>query len=109
MSLANTSPAKSGAFSAVLRGALLATALGALALPAAAATSLKVNVAGLDAATAHAKIVRAAATVCSATLQGSTEDRYYQMGPCIHDAVVTAEAKFAAGDQRFASVQTTGH
>ena len=100
--------ANSNTFTAALRGAILATALGALALPAAAA-SLKVNVAGLDAATAHAKIVRAAAAVCSATLEGSTADRYYQMGPCIHDAVTTAEAKFAAGDQHFASVQNTGH
>ena len=105
MSLAQTS--KSNTLSAVLRGALLVTALGALALPAAAA-SIKVNIAGLDAKTAHSQIVRAAETACSAALQGSPFDRYYQMGPCIDEAIAAAEAKTAANDHRYASVQSTG-
>ena len=105
MSLAQTS--KSSTLSAALRGALLVTALGALALPAAAA-SIKVNIAGLDAKTAHSQIVRAAETACSAALQGSTFDRYYQMGPCIDEAIANAEAKTAANDHRYASVQNTG-
>jgi UrcA family protein len=107
MSFAQTS--KSNTLSVALRGALLATALGALALPAAAASiKVNVNIAGLDAKTAHSQIVRAAETACSAALQGSTFDRYYQMGPCIDEAIANAEAKTAANDHRYASVQNTG-
>ena len=85
----------------------LAATLGALALPAGAA-SVKVNIAGLDAKTAHAHIVRVAQTACSATLQDSPVVRYYEMTPCIDDAVAAAEAKYAANDHHYASVENTG-
>jgi UrcA family protein len=91
----------------MFRSLALAAALGAMALPAAAA-SVKVNIAGLDAKTAHARIVRAAETVCSAELPDSAVVRYYEMPSCITEATATAEAKFAARDHRYASVQNTG-
>ena len=92
------------ALAAVLGGA----ALGAAALPASAA-SVKVNIAGLDAKTAHAHIVRAAQAACSAELTDSAVVRYYEMTPCVNDAVAAAEAKYATNEHHYASVQTTGH
>jgi len=92
----------------MFRTLVLAAALGSLALPAGAA-SVKVNIAGLDAKAAHAVIVRAAEQACSAVLTDSPVARYYEMSPCVDDAVAAAEAKFAANDHRFASVQNTGH
>lgn len=89
----------------MLRSFVLAAVLGSLALPAAAA-SVKVNVAGLDTKAAHAKIVRAAQEACNAVLQDSAIARYYEMPPCIDDAVAAAEAKYAANDHRLANVQT---
>jgi hypothetical protein len=89
----------------MLRTFVLAAALGALALPAGAA-SVKVNIAGLDAKTAHAKIVRAAQEACSVVLQDSAIARYYEMPPCIEDAVAATEAKIASNDHRLASAQT---
>ena len=92
----------------MFRTIAVAAVLGSLALPAGAA-SVKVNVAGLDAKTAHAQIVRAAQTACSAALQDSPTVRYYEMSPCIDDAVAAAEAKFAAAnDHRYAGVANTG-
>ncbi len=101
MSLANLSRVQT-----TLRAALLATAIGATALPAAAA-SVKVNVAGLDAKAAHAQIVRAAQTVCSAALSDQTL-RYYSMADCITEAVAATEAKVAANDHRYAVAQANG-
>ena len=92
----------------MFRTIVLAAALGSLALPAAAA-SVKVNIAGLDAKTAHQKLVHAAATACNEVLQDSAIARYYEMSPCIDDAVAAAEAKFAANEHHYASVQSTGH
>jgi len=92
----------------MFRTIALAATLGAFALPAGAA-SVTVNIAGLDAKTAHARIVHAAAAACSAALQESATVRYYEMTPCIDDAVAAAEAKFAANDHHYASVQNTGH
>ena len=97
MSLANAHP---------FRVIALAATLGALALPAAAA-SVKVNIAGLDSKAAHAQIVRAAETACSSALADQTL-RYYSMSSCIDEAVATTEAKFAANEHRYASVQATG-
>jgi hypothetical protein len=91
----------------MFRTIALAVALGSLALPAAAA-SVKVNIAGLDAKSAHEKIVRAAEQACNAVLQDSAIARYYEMTPCVDDAVAVAEAKFAANDHHYASVQSTG-
>jgi UrcA family protein len=91
----------------MFRTLAFAAALGALALPAAAA-SVKINIAGLDAKTAHAHIVRAAQAACSAALNESPVVRYYDMGPCIDDAVAATEAKLAANEHHYASVQSTG-
>jgi UrcA family protein len=73
-------------------------ALGAvLALPAAAETSVKVDVAGLDAPAAHARIVRAARAACQVELRNSTTfEQYYQQPGCINDAVTHAEADLKA-------------
>jgi hypothetical protein len=93
----------------MFRTLAIVAALSAAALPA-AAESVTVNIAGLDAKTAHAKIVRAAEQACGAVLQ--SEDavvRYYGMPSCVSDAVSATEAKMAAAsDHRFASVQNTG-
>jgi hypothetical protein len=108
MSFANPSFANPNRFQTAFRALALATALGALSLPAAAA-SVKVNIAGLDAKTAHAHIVRAAQAACSVALTESAVVRYYEMTPCVNDAVAAAEAKYAASEHHYASVQTTGH
>ena len=92
----------------MLRKILLAAALAATAAPALADTKVVVNLAGMDAKAAHAKIVRAAEAACSAVLNDGAVVRYYEMSPCISDAVAAAEAKYAANDHRFASVQNTG-
>jgi hypothetical protein len=81
----------------------LTAVLAASALPAAAA-SVKVNVAGLDARAAHAQIVRAAETVCSSALADQTL-RYYSMSSCIDETVAAAEAKYASNAHRYAAVQ----
>ncbi|HEX4184015.1 MAG TPA: UrcA family protein [Caulobacteraceae bacterium] len=87
----------------VSRAIALAATLSALALPA-AAQSVKVNVAGLDAKTAHTQIVKAAQAVCSSANAAETL-RYYTMGDCIDDTVAATEAKVAALGHRYASVQ----
>jgi len=101
MSLAKTLTVRTTA-----RTLALAAVLGALALPAAAA-SIKVNVAGLDAKTAHAKIVRAAEAACSSALADETL-RYYSMASCIDETVAATQAKVAAYDHHYASVQANG-
>ena len=88
----------------MFRTLIVAAALGALAVPA-SAESVKVNISGLDAKTAHVKIVHAAEQACSAALQDSTVVRYYEMPLCIQDAVTSVEAKLAANDHHYASVQ----
>jgi UrcA family protein len=88
------------------RTLVLASALGALALPAAAATTLKVNIAGLDAKAAHAKIVRAAEMACTTELSdASPYEQVYARTACVRDAVAEAEAKIASagGDPRLAA------
>jgi hypothetical protein len=95
----------------MFRALAIAAAISAAALPAAAAdlaASVKVNIAGMDAKTAHTRIVHAAESACNAVLQDSTIARYYGMSPCIDDAVAAAEAKYAANAPHFASVQNTG-
>jgi hypothetical protein len=95
----------------MIRALALAAALSAAAIPAAAAdlvASVKVNIAGLDAKSAHAKIVRAAEAACNVVLQDSAVARYYEMTPCVDDAVAAAEAKYAANATHYASVQNTG-
>jgi len=88
----------------MVRTLVIAAALAVLAIPA-SAESVKVNIAGLDAKAAHAKITRAAEQACSAVLNDSPVIRYYEMSTCVDDAVARAEAKYAANDHHFASVQ----
>jgi hypothetical protein len=78
------------------RTLVLAALIGAFALPAAAA-SVTVNVAGLDAKTAHEKIVDAARHACSIELStGSNVVQYYTQDACVAEAVAAAEAKLEA-------------
>jgi hypothetical protein len=66
----------------------------ALALPAAAETTVKVDVAGLDAPAAHARLVAAAKAACQVELRDSQVfEQYYQHVGCITDAVAHAEAE----------------
>ena len=88
----------------MFRALVLAAALGALAVPA-SAESVKVNVTGLDAKAAHAKIVHAAVQACTAALADSAMDFFYEMPTCVADTVADAEAKYAANERRFASGQ----
>jgi hypothetical protein len=106
MSFANPSFANPNRFQTAFRALALATALGALSLPAAAA-SVKVNIAGLDAKTAHARIVSAAGTVCSAALIDQPL-RYFVIDSCVHETVAATEARFAANDHRLARLQANG-
>jgi hypothetical protein len=80
----------------MFRTIALAAILGAVALPALAATQVTVNVSGLDARAAHAVIFHAAQTACRTELAGdSSLLRSYEWSDCIHDAVSTAETKLA--------------
>ena len=93
----------------MFRSLAIAAAVSVVAALPAAAESVTVNVAGLDAKAAHAKILRAAEQACSVVLQDGAVARYYEMPSCVSDAVSAAEAKIAsANDHRFASVQNTG-
>jgi hypothetical protein len=74
--------------------AFAAVSAAALALPAAAETTLKVDVNGLAPAAVHAKIVQAARAACRVELRNSTTpDQYFQQAGCISDAVAGAEAQ----------------
>jgi hypothetical protein len=85
------------------RALALAAAVAGFALPAAAA-SVKVNVAGLDAKTAHVQIVKAAESACSSALADESL-RFYSMSNCISETVATTEAKVVANAHRYATVQ----
>jgi hypothetical protein len=81
----------------MLRTIVIAAALGAMALPAAAATKVTVNVAGQDAKAAHATILRAAEAACKIELRdASTLEQYYLRTDCINVAVARAEAHLDA-------------
>jgi hypothetical protein len=81
------------------RTVVLTAAFAALALPAAAATSVTVNIAGLDSKAAHAKIVRGAEVACIVELRDeSTLMAYYERPDCINDAVARAEASLPIAD-----------
>lgn len=69
----------------------------ALALPAAAETSIKVDVGGLPTPEAHAKIIQAAAAACRAELkETSTFDQYYWFPECVDEAVTHANLQLKA-------------
>ena len=75
----------------------LAAAVAAFAVPAFAGTEVTVNVAGLDAKSAHAVIVQAAQKACQAELADqSSLVKFYTHAECITDSVNQAEAKFAS-------------
>ncbi len=77
----------------MLRILALSLAGASLALPAAAETSLRINVAGLDAPSAHAAIVRAARAACQIELrESSTFEQHYHRLDCIEGAVARAES-----------------
>jgi len=66
----------------------------AFALPAAAETTIKVDVSGLDAPAAHARVLAAAKAACRIELRNSTTfEQYYQRVGCIKDAVAQAESQ----------------
>jgi hypothetical protein len=86
------------------RTLVLAAALGALALPAAAATAIKIDVTGLDAKAAHAKIYEAAQQACRIELQdASSLVQFYVRADCVRDAVNRADAEWTSLSGRLAS------
>ena len=77
----------------MLRTFAIAAAYAALAVPAAADTSVTVNIAGLDYQAAHAKIVRGAELACFREFAGeSTLMLYYERPVCVSDAIARAES-----------------
>ncbi len=83
----------------MFRTLTLAAALGALALPAAAA-SVTINVAGLDPKAANEKIVEAAVKACNIELRDAgPTDQFYGQADCVERAVSDAEARVAARDK----------
>jgi hypothetical protein len=81
----------------MFRTLTLAAALGALALPATAATTVTVSVVGLDSKAAHAVIFHAAQQACRTELSGESDlVKFYARPTCISDAVTTAETKLAS-------------
>jgi hypothetical protein len=81
----------------MIRKFAIAAAIAAIAAPAFAGTQVTINVAGLDAKTAHAAIVQAAQQACRAELAGeSSLVQFYTHADCVTSTVATAEAKYAA-------------
>lgn len=79
----------------MIRTLVLGLALGALALPAAAA-SVSVNVKA-DPQSVHDRIADAASSVCSAEYQdASVVEKYYAVPACVSEAKAEAERKLAA-------------
>jgi UrcA family protein len=77
----------------MFRSLAVAALIGAFALPAAAATTVKINVSGLDARAAHASIVRAAKAACQIEMRdASTFEQHYLHADCINSAVAHAQA-----------------
>jgi hypothetical protein len=83
----------------MFRTLALAAAVAAFAVPALAApaTQVTINVAGMDAKTAHAAIVQAAQQACRAELADYSDlVKFYARPACLSATVATAQAKFAA-------------
>jgi hypothetical protein len=79
----------------MIRSIVIGLALGALALPAAAA-SVTVDIKS-DPQTVHARIAEAASSVCSVEYQGaSVLEKYYAEPQCVSEATAAAEHKLAA-------------
>ena len=82
----------------MLRTLTLAATLAGLALPAAAATTVTVNLAGLDNKAAHARIAQAAHSACIVEMRGASAlDQYYMHADCLDRAIARAEASWEAG------------
>jgi len=80
----------------MVRTLLLATALGALALPAFAETSIKVDLTGLDAKATHVAILRAAQTACRVELNDESDlELFYDRPDCLNEAIDRAEASLS--------------
>jgi hypothetical protein len=76
----------------MIRALAIAATL-SLALPAAAATSVKVNLSGLDANGAHTAILRAAKAACRTELRdASTFEFHYQWTDCLKSADARAQS-----------------
>jgi hypothetical protein len=81
----------------MVRTLLLATALGALALPAFAETSVKVDLTGMDAKAAHTAILRAAQVACRVELNDESPlELFYDRPDCLNDAIDRTEASLTA-------------
>jgi hypothetical protein len=80
----------------MFRKFVLAATFAAIALPAAAHTEVKVNVAGLDSKAAHAVIVQAAQVACREELAGqSSLVQFYTRPDCVNAAVAKAETTYS--------------
>jgi hypothetical protein len=79
------------------RSFIAAAVLAATAAPAFADTSVTINVAGLDAASVHARIYEAALVACRAELANwSATVQFYNHPICMRDAIARAEADYDA-------------
>jgi hypothetical protein len=77
--------------------AIAAVLVSAAALPAAAATTVTVSVAGQDAKAAHITIVNAAKAACHTELRGSsTFEQYYLWSDCLNTAANRAQVSLEA-------------
>jgi hypothetical protein len=84
---------------------LAAVSAAAVAAPAFATTSVKVDVSGLDPKAAHEAIVRAAKLACHAEMRdSSTFEQHYLWSDCLNGAVARAEQTTEAR----AATKTTG-
>jgi hypothetical protein len=90
------------------RTLILATAVAALALPAVAATSVKVNIEGLDAKAAHRVILHAAQAACRVELSDETPlELFYDRPECLGDAIGRAEASLPAATASVTAIKPT--
>jgi hypothetical protein len=88
----------------MLKSLVIAAALAATALPTFAA-SVTVNISGLDAKAAHAKIEKAAVDACRVAMnEESSVAQYYDRSACITETVAATEAKLAQSNQTLAKL-----
>jgi len=92
----------------MFRTSLITFAVAAVALHASAATRITVNVAGLDAKAARAKITSGARTACAKETENvSIIEQPYAQSECVNDAVERAVATLAAQRAKAASEQAS--
>ena len=88
----------------MLKSLVIAAALAATALPAFAA-SVTVDISGLDAKAAHAKIEQAAIAACRVAMnEESPVAQYYDHDQCISEAVSAAETKLIQSNRTLAKL-----